>query len=521
MGLAYGAYYLYTKEWSDDKLDKKKKVKFMARKKPKHHRHESKTVDSETEPIEPETVGEALVTTDVWQNKRGGKMPCDTVSTVHKIDMNSEEFKKYLDAQNDLIARQQDQFAELFKQLVEPEAGDYLPRKRHQNQYKKSGRRERKLKLRRKLTPEEYEEWQKRKAEAYAKILHDEGDPQDWGDAAELDDRASKAAWKSWWSDHDQSDYYIEDVNQDWDTRARVAGRARFESHSKTKEPSVWIPGPSVFGQLDEAKQSLAKVREAPPPPKKKKEVKEPAPAIKKSMKGKEKEVDFSAPCPRKGCTGVFFHPSTGKKDTCKYQHARKESLVPGSPVLPKSVARSKHAVLSKKGPDDKWFKNANVVYCGSRAVTCQHAHDPGIAVDLENSEGAHALVQMKQYNKLDLATSPKPPGSGASYKMATPKIGEEVWVVGWDCDSEPPTWHESVGHVEELQSPYLAIEGALCHTATTKPTLSGAAVINRQGQLVGWHEAGNDVSAPRNAFIAVTSQMIVDFGTTGSSATH
>jgi V8-like Glu-specific endopeptidase len=404
---------------------------------------------------------------------------------------------------------------------MQPEAGDYKPRKRHQGQNKKQGRRERKLKLRRKLTPEEYEEWQKRKNEAYARILKQEGEPEDWGDDAEFQERASKAAWKSWWGDHDKSSFYIEDVDDQWDRRARLSGRTRFESHSKTREPMVWESFLSTLAR-EEGKTTVAKAREAPKPAPTKKEPKEPAPAIKKSMKGKEKEIDYSVACPRKGCTGFYFHPATGKKDVCKYQHPVKtESLVPGSPVLPKSVARSKHMVLSKKNAEDKWFKNANTVNCGARTVTMHHAHDPGVAVDLENSLGAHALTKFTQYQDIDLATAPKPPGAGASYKMAEPTIGEEIWVVGYDCDSGTASWHESVGYVEELQDPYKSIKGALCHTATTKPTLSGAAVINRQGQLVGWHLGGNDCSAPRNCFIAVTPQMIVDFGTTGLSVTH
>jgi len=524
MGLAYGAYYLYHTKWSKDKLKKQKKVRFVKSKATRRARREAKEAskeDSEEEPIEDPTP-EARVKTETFLGEFGS-------TVTQTTDMDADEFRAQLRAHNELIMQQQEQFNLILGQLVEPEGKDYVPRQRHQNQHKKKGKRERKLKLRRKLTPEEYEEWQKRKHEAYSRIVRVDGEPRDWGDDAEYQERAAKGAWKSWWADHDKSDFYIENVDDDWNDRIRVSGRTRFESHDKRREPSMWekfvcataaaVTANVVIGALTspEAKQTVAKVREAPKATPKKKEKKEPAPAIKKSLKGKEKEAE---PCPRKGCVGNYFHPVTGKKEVCRFQHARKESLVPGSPVLPKSVARSKHAILSKKGSDGSWFKNANAVCCGSRMVTSHHAHDPGVAADLENDAGAHALVQFKQYRNIDLATCPKPPGFGASYKMAVPKIGEEVWVVGYDCDSNT-TWHESVGAVEELQAPYLSIEGALCHTASTHPTLSGSAVINRQGQLVGWHQAGNDVSAPRNCFIAVTSQMIVDFGSTGSSATH
>jgi S1-C subfamily serine protease len=119
-----------------------------------------------------------------------------------------------------------------------------------------------------------------------------------------------------------------------------------------------------------------------------------------------------------------------------------------------------------------------------------------------------------------DLAVAQKSAPFGRSYKPAIPELYEEIWVVGWTLDGQ---WHVSHGHVDPLQPPYTGpeYEGCLCHTASTSPALSGAAVMNNKGNVVGIHKGGAGEKAPRNVFIPFTKQHLVDFGMQGLHHPH
>lgn len=192
-----------------------------------------------------------------------------------------------------------------------------------------------------------------------------------------------------------------------------------------------------------------------------------------------------------------------------------------GSPEKPPGIKKEKHAIVSIKDvKNDEWIENGNQFSVAGLNVTAHHAHVDGENAQTTSHDGVKRFQKFKQYKDLDMAICQKPSNSGASYKMAVPVIGEEVFVFGYNLEGPHDELHFSHGVVEELQEPYKNIKGALCHTCTTYPTMSGSPVINMKGQVVGMHIAGNDSGAQRNAFIAFTPQILADFGMGGSSNT-
>jgi hypothetical protein len=245
--------------------------------------------------------------------------------------------------------------------------------------------------------------------------------------------------------------------------------------------------------------------------------------------------------CTRPGCSGSFRQKDRtyqrkdgstitkpGKEVKCWFKHDHKgkekiqpESKVPGSPVVPNCVDFDRHAIVTiPKGGKDDWNQNAfplmNVM------ISCWHGLvSEGTKLFFKN-ENVWTSCDWTKYKALDCAIAPKPAGCARSYKAGVPVVGEEIWVVGWDCNKQGSKIpHVSHGYVEELQDPFSHLEGHLCHTATTTSSLSGSAVFNKQGVVVGIHTYGTGEEGPRNAFLAFTPQMISDFGVGVSRTTN
>jgi len=253
-------------------------------------------------------------------------------------------------------------------------------------------------------------------------------------------------------------------------------------------------------------------------------------------------KVNFNRPCTSKSCDGVEYTKviqRPGKapvtlKSKCQFQHPPKpESRVPSSIVMPSNIHRWKHGIVQVRTGAGEWISNANGVCVSGAFVSAKHglgsSNNPTVKV-LRLVEKPHEATEKvvseltfnSKYADLDLVAGPKP-ATMDSYKPAVPVINEPIWIVGWDLvNPKEPKWHVSDGQVVELTPEYSHLQGHLCHTGTTYPGLSGAAVVNQRGQIVGITTYGADKStAPCNAFLAFSPQLCEDFSNSGWSKAH
>jgi len=285
---------------------------------------------------------------------------------------------------------------------------------------------------------------------------------------------------------------------------------------------------------------SFTKVKETDPP-KKEKDTASKERGTKHATK-KEGKLNFNRPCTSKTCDGkeyskVIQRPGKAPvtlKTKCQFQHPPKpESRVPSSIVMPANIHRWKHAVVQVRTGAGEWIANANGVCASGAFLSAKHglgsSSNPTVKVlrmiekpREETEKVVSELTFNSKYADLDLVAGPKP-ATMDSYKPAVPVIDEPIWVVGWDiANPKEPRWHVSDGVVQEVTPEYAHLKGHLCHTATTHPGLSGAAVINQRGQIVGITTYGADRStAPANAFLAFSPQLCEDFSSSGWSKAH
>jgi len=338
--------------------------------------------------------------------------------------------------------------------------------------------------------------------------------------------------------------------------RARVKGGPRWRGEGKKKN-------------IDQIREMAPKDTKG-----KEKEVK---------TKGKKvEETDFNKPCPIPGCLGTFHQGNkkvmdkkTGKEINlparsvpCKYTHVQKEckliethlsdegeeiytcvraakhkytpaeemmqeiirpeSLVKGSFVLPATVSPTKALIVKAMTKAGQSIGNCFAIF--SYLLTCQHIGPEGehkLVRPGENKPGPYGLIEtkgkFKQYSDLDLMLADKSTTGlqFSSYHPAIAKIGELVTIAAWDVtDPNNPKWWISTGNVSELSSQYSHLKGHLCADYSSKPGMSGAAIFNQQGQVVGVHSHGQEFYAETNAFLAFDQQMVTDFGRGGLANT-
>jgi hypothetical protein len=312
-------------------------------------------------------------------------------------------------------------------------------------------------------------------------------------------------------------------------------------TYTKVREPAAkQAPKPKepkTRGKKVQIKaEEKEKIREVKPP---------------KKNKGKEKEKSDSTydarkniPCNMKGCKITFWKIKKDKQGkavmedgkpvsvevTCPYKHEgdtkkepKKESKIGSSMVIPHCINRDRHLVVKVK-VNDQWKASGNAVAVGGSILSAKHVvREQNLLERKVDGQLVSAQVSFTNHpDGLDLVSAPKTIAGLQSYKFAAPKVGETVFLVGWDVSDEAnPKWHQSTGNVEEAHKDFESVKGHLCHTCTSYAGMSGAMLINVQGQVVGIHSHGKGEVSERNAFVAFTPQMIQDFGSGGWKATH